>query len=163
MAVKQQSCSGFTLVEMMIVILIVGVLAGISTPLGVHWINNAKISFVSGELSHGIGKAMGSALRNPASAGTDQPASALCISNTSLLQVVERTSTTAPACSPVSGKIIWEASLDDKVSITSNSTAVSCMCFTPRTLLTTTNCSSCLTENRVNVSIGDKNESLFIH
>ena len=52
---------GFTFVELMIVVVIVGILAGVTVPLGALWISQARISGVEGEIAVAVGKAKGSA------------------------------------------------------------------------------------------------------
>lgn len=160
------SSLGYTLTELMIVLAIMSILLGATIPLGSFWINNSKITFVSGELSHALGKALGSALRNEGGRETDEPAAAVCISSTNMLTVLEATEDDLPSCSASSGNEIWRTQLSDRVEIKNLDNAVSCVCFTSRALLTTENtCGVCLadSQNSLDLSIGDKNETLFVH
>ena len=163
---NRKSILGYTMTELMIVLAITSILLGATIPLGSFWINNSRITFVSGELSHALGKAIGSALRNEGGRTVDEPAAAVCISSANDLTVLEATLTDTPSCSTSVGNEVWRTQLSDRVEITNLSNAVSCMCFTSRALLTTNDqCGVCLssTQSSVDLSIGDKNETLFIH
>ena len=163
---NRSSLLGYTLTELIIVLAITSILLGATIPLGSFWINNSRITFVSGELSHALGKAIGGALRNEGGSTADEPAAAVCISSDNVLTVLEATATETPSCSTPEGNEVWRTQLSDRVEITSQSNAVSCVCFTSRALLTTNSqCGVCLaaTESSVDLSIGDKNETLFIH
>lgn len=66
--------SGFTLIELVIVLLIIGLLALMGTPLTSSWGANADVHSAIGQLDRAFAHARAAALRNEAGATGDDPA-----------------------------------------------------------------------------------------
>lgn len=157
------SCRGYTLIEMMTVLAVMTILITATIPLGAFWVQSAKLSTVAGELTHSIGKAVGTALRNRYAINSDGAITTLCITGTDGITVREGTIDTAPSCSANTGTVIWTASRPDDVEITSVGDRVTCLCFDTSGLLTTNQCVGCLTRSSLDLSIGDKRETIFVY
>lgn len=153
---------GFSLVEMMTVLAVSSILLASAVPLGSFWIVSANLSSTHGEMSHGLGKAIATALRNEHALDNDQPAAALCLSDSSELSVLQANSSETPNCSAGTGTSIWTSSIPDAVDVTENGNAVSCMCFNPYGLLTSNACSGCTTQTVITVISGDREEVLHV-
>lgn len=154
---------GFTLVELLIVVAILAFLTLAAAPLSGAWVQDADLLKVEGEFTQAIGRAKASALRNQRAALASEPVTAICVSNTKVLTVLEGTQATAPNCGTPAGTQLWTAQLDSDVSVTSSGNAVSCMCFDNRGLLTTSSCAGCLTQSTFTLSAGSKNETVYIY
>lgn len=154
---------GFTLPELLIVIAMVGILIGITLPLGRHWIIGANISSVEGELSIAVGKAKSAAIRNQFSVVENEPVTAICLSVDQILTVLESTVDTLPSCSDGTGNEVWRSNLSDNVQLSINNTSLQCMCFSSMGTLTDNNCAACQTDGRLTLTAGSKSETIFIN
>jgi len=153
---------GFTLVELMVVMSIVAVLMLVTVPYGGTWIRSAKLSVAKGELTQAHGFAKGAAFRNQWGAINNDPVVAMCVADTNSLTVLEKTETDEPDCSTSTGNVIWTAQLDTAVSVTQNSTPLSCMCYDNLAQLTVGSCAGCSTIGTLDISIGGDNETIFL-
>lgn len=160
-----QRSKGYTLIELMTVLAITAILIASTVPLGAYWIERANLAESTGELTHSFGKAIATALKNQHALDPADAIAAICISNTNELTILESQATTALNCSTGMGDKLWTADLPKGIDITSNNTAVSCMCFTSNGFLTNSaaNCSGCITSNTLNLAIGDRSEKLNVY
>lgn len=147
--------SGFTLVELMIVIAMMALLIMAVAPLTTAWVNDADLLKVEGDLTQAVGRAKAAALRNEGAAINDQPASAICISTTNLLTLLERSSAAAPNCTAGTGNQTWSTQLAPSVAVSANNLAVTCMCFDNKGLPTSNACSGCNNSPTLNLSTGN--------
>ena len=154
---------GFTLVELLTVIGIIGILAAISIPAGFFWVQNASMTNVKGDLIEAAGRAKNTALRNMNVVTAHDPVAAVCISDTSRLSVLEGTTTQAPDCATGTGTKLWTTQLDEKVTVVKSGTTVNCICFDKLALLTTDECTGCLDQPTITLGINDRNDTLFIY
>lgn len=140
---------GFTLVETMIIITIVGLLVMAAAPLTGSWIQDANISQTEGNLSQAVARAKSLALRNEGGAFGGEPVAAICISNTQKLTLLQHNGTHAPSCIGPVGDLMWEVQLNINVKIyevisnTVNTATVGCMCFDNQGLMTQNQCAVC--------------------
>lgn len=151
---------GFTLIEVLITVALVGIIAVVASPLTGSIMSGSRISEAEGVLNQAVGKAKAIALRNHMGAMSDAPVAAVCISNTNQLTVEQGDSGTSPSCSTGDGSIVWTAQMNSDVAIkTSESGApsvVSCMCFSNKALLTSSSCSGCISNTNFQLSIGSQ-------
>lgn len=157
--------AGLSLIELMVVVLLVGILALLSSPLTGSWVNSARVGETLGALEQAVGQAKAAALRNPAAVQGNVAASIVCVSPQGVLSV--RVATPAAPPNPVAaatcaagGTVLWTTTLHSNVKIESvvgNLTQDwSCSCFTNKGLLTTTaaNCLACSSNLELKVTAG---------
>ncbi|MGD9661246.1 MAG: Tfp pilus assembly protein FimT/FimU [Porticoccaceae bacterium] len=119
---------GFTMVELMVVVAIIGILAIVAAPYTSAWRQNADVGTASSTLELAYGKAKALALRNPAqayesSAGDREIASGVKLENGILL--VCAGAPTAAGCTLGGGAVVWSGTLPTGVSVTVNNVAMS--------------------------------------
>jgi prepilin-type N-terminal cleavage/methylation domain-containing protein len=66
---KQPNQKGFTMVELMVVVVIVGVLAAVAVPMYSKYIKNARVSEATGKIGEVVTAAKAWAIENPNTAG----------------------------------------------------------------------------------------------
>jgi len=154
--------SGLTLVEMMIVVLLIGLLALMASPLTGNWVNGARVSESLGAMEQAVGQAKAAALRNPAAIQGAEAASAICLSADGVLSVkpakpAAASNAAVPAnCDSASPAPLWSTRLPGGVAIKIGAQAWSCSCFTNKALLTNsgTACGACGNSLELTISSG---------
>ncbi len=155
---------GYTLIEIMMVVAIIALLAMTGTALTGTWVQDANLVQVEGDLTQAIGRAKSSALRNEMTALGDAPVTAICISQSNFLTILEGSNGTSPSCSPASGSEIWHTQLDSDVTVKVGGTAISCMCFNNQGLLTDNACAGCSTSSELQLLTGNNHsETAYIY
>ncbi len=66
---KQPNQKGFTMVELMVVVVIVGVLAAVAVPMYSKYVKNARVAEASGKIGEVVTAAKAWAIENPNTAG----------------------------------------------------------------------------------------------
>ncbi len=160
MAVKFEH--GFSLIELMMILAIMALLATAAAPLTGGWVKDADLTKVRGSLTQAVGRAKAASLRNFRGAQSNAPVAAICIANNTVT-VREGTSANAPSCSSNTGTVVWQDPLDSDVTITSGGSAVSCLCFDNRGLLTNNACTGCSTTGSLTLTAGSHNDTLTIY
>lgn len=172
---RSQSCSfsskivGFTLVELLIVIGILGVMLLVSAPFAGGWGDNARLIESDGLLQQVGGKAKAVALRNRFGMSGDQPAAAICV-NAQVVTISEPIDANTPAsCQVGSISREWQGNLPSGVSLTAATgtpaPAFSCLCLSNRgtpTIANTCN-ANCSTSNQIRILSGDDSESFTFY
>lgn len=155
--------SGVTLIEMMFVVLLIGLLALMVSPLGGSWINSARVNDSLSAMEQAVGQAKAAALRNPAAIQGADAASIICLNTDGVLSVrsakpgVSPAAPTAATCGVDDPAPLWSTKLPAGVTIKMNdSTAWTCSCLTNKALLTNTgaSCTGCGDSLEFTVSAG---------
>lgn len=160
---------GLTLIEMMIVVLLIGLLALLATPLASGWIDSARFGEAKGAVEQAVGHAKAAALRNEAAMQTTSAASKICLSDTGLLSVHSATpvagATAAEAAKCDAASADWSIQLPPKVAIKVDGAVWECSCFTNTALLTkeSANCADCGTSLTFNIKSGSEDEPVTIY
>lgn len=162
--------SGVTLIEMMFVVLLIGLLALLATPLTGQWVNESRLKEAIGAMEQAIGQAKGVALRNSEGIKGDEAASKVCLTD-GLLSVnpakpaAGPTTPAEPADCVVGGPAaLWSTKMPSNMTIVydgPDSDDVSdgdweCACFSNKGVLTTEgpSCAACATGLNLTVAIG---------
>src|SRR5690554_3381020 len=106
---------GFSLVELMIVLALLGFLLMLAVPLTNSWSASAKLRDAENLLQQGVGRSKALAQRNTLGVTGNQAAAHLCLdSTTAKIELYP-----ADSCN---GSVIWSAQLPAGVSIKNNET-----------------------------------------
>lgn len=145
---------GFTLIELMITIALLAFIVLIAAPLGGGWVRSADLIEVEGDMTQAFGRARAQALRNlPGAVGAD-PATAVCLSDTHQLTVLQGTDTDLPSCGTNTGTVLWQTQLDTDVTVEFAGNDFSCACYNNQGYLTTQECAGCATEPKFKLVVG---------
>lgn len=105
---------GFTLIEMMITVLLIGVLALMAGPYTINWVHLSDIQRAKGQLVQTHGTAKAAAMRNPRGFGYPAPVAAIQLNPaTRQLKVVE----CLEGESNCSGSQLWSEQLPAGISL----------------------------------------------
>jgi type IV pilus assembly protein PilA len=108
---------GFTLIELMVTIAIVALLALVSAPMALSWVNGARVADARAKLTQGFGKAKALALRNPGQVtGAAAAASLVLDAAGPKLRVCVGG---AVRCTATAASLVWQVGLPAGVTITS--------------------------------------------
>ncbi|MEY4589510.1 MAG: hypothetical protein RL497_1586 [Pseudomonadota bacterium] len=158
--------SGFTLVEVLIAVALIGTLAVVAVPLGASWTSSAESVNTKGVLSQAIGRAKASAMRNGNKISETNAAVAICLTSGNV-EVREASGTVTSAhCTTGGGTATWSNKIGTGLTITSGGQALSCLCFSTKGQLITssTNCTACASSSSFVFSgSGIENETVAIY
>lgn len=167
--------SGLTLVELLIVVVLIGLLAMLASPLTGNWVNGARVGESLAAMEQAVGQAKAAALRNPAAIQGPDAASAICLSTDGVLSVRPAKPAAPPnvaeaaTCGAGGPAPLWSTRLPANVTIKIGTAAWSCSCFTNRALLTTSGipCGGCGTSLAFTITSGsgwgEEHETLEFH
>lgn len=150
---------GFTLIELMIVILIAGLLMLVAAPFTSKWTASAKITEAQGVLNQAISRAKAAALRNPIGiarvdkAGAIQVAAAVCNTGGRVEVLVASGVNTPAGCAPIVGNEIWTHTLPSGLTLENigvTPLSFTGLCFDNRGLVV----SSCVSTGNLNIKVG---------
>ena len=157
---------GFTLIELMIVVLIAGLLMLVAAPFTSQWSDRAKITEAQGVLNQAVSRAKAAALRNPNgiervndTTGRTKIAAAVCPVGVSVQVRVATNSTTPAGCNPRTGTKIWAHKLPSRVTIENSGgtpSFVEGLCFSNRGLIVDT----CESDGNLKINVGATNETV---
>jgi len=155
--------AGVTLIEMMIVLVLFGLLAVAGVSFTGRWADSNRVLDGNNLLVQGFNLTKAAALRNEFGQVQDTPAAALCFGN-QVMSVRAVDSTGAlPNCAGGTGKVLWRTSYSAQLHYKFGSSDVTCACLNNKGLLTTTNCSGCLSGSpSINVISGDENVTVSL-
>lgn len=167
-----QKQRGFNLIELMIIIAILATLAVAAVPLGGAWVQDADLIEVEGDLTSAIGRAKSSSLRNATAVTGGNPVSAICISDTNMVTILNANGAGTPDCVAGTGDQVWQAQLDSDVEIFETNLAdledpvndISCVCFNNKGLLTqAAPCQACSVTSTITLMAGRKDAHIEIY
>jgi prepilin-type N-terminal cleavage/methylation domain-containing protein len=105
---------GFSLVEVMIVVTLIGLFATAASQLGAKWIQQTRLTEANGIVERAISQAKALAIRNPEQVFTNDATAALCVSD----QTIKLKTVAAGAVNCTNaGAEIWAAKLPQGVTI----------------------------------------------
>ncbi|QXI27862.1 pilus assembly FimT family protein [Pseudomonas vanderleydeniana] len=125
-------CRGFTLIELMITITLLGLILFVGVPLTQSWTNSSYQRDAAGLLKQGISRAKATALRNQGAVQDNAPAAVLCRSGQSLKlfslntgQSIDCTATSQP---------LWSTPIPAVAGIKVAGVDMACVAFSNRGL-----------------------------
>lgn len=163
---------GFTLIELMIVILIIGLMVLVASPFTTAWSNSASVTKYEGVIKYAITLAKTAAMRNEAGVAGDAQASAVCVSAGNDRLYVTQASVngagviTEADCA-LSGTVIYQADLP--ANLTVNKAANNAfemadgdgLCFNNRGLqVVTAAAGNCNASGSLAVKVGDESADI---
>ncbi|MCY1267955.1 hypothetical protein D9M68_216870 [compost metagenome] len=147
---------GFSLIELMIVVALIGILAMIAGPFTMAWSDSAQARDAEGLLNQGIGRAKATALRNRYAMIDAQPAALLCLSPDKLLSLHEAAAAGSPAS--CASPPLWSAQLPERVAVQSAGGDFSCLALDTKAL--PTHLSGCSTSQTFALKVGSEDVSV---
>lgn len=145
---------GFSLVELMIVLALLGFLLMLAVPLTNSWSASAKLRDAENLLQQGVGRSKALAQRNTLGVTGNQAAAHLCLdSTTAKIELYP-----ADSCN---GSVIWSAQLPAGVSIKNNETPFNCLAISNRGLPIATG--NCNINNEYTLSLGGEDVEITLH
>lgn len=119
--------SGFSLIEMMVVVAILGILAVAGTALTVNWVKQAEITKTVSSLANAISLAKSTSMRNERGFTDNSAASQICLNSNNILSVHKPTSSASASCTSTS---IYSFQIPANVQIKDvSSTTLNCIAF----------------------------------
>ncbi|HEY7773797.1 MAG TPA: prepilin-type N-terminal cleavage/methylation domain-containing protein [Marinagarivorans sp.] len=155
--------SGFSIVELMIVVLIMGLALVKGIPLTVDWVNSARVTEAESALVEAVGLAKAKALRNSQGVIDGSAVTAVCYGN-ARVSVVEAAAANSPAQCAGGSTEIWKKSLNGNVDIAVGGTAFACLCVDAKARLSVLgSCNACSTSTTFALSAGGISDSVEIY
>lgn len=157
--------SGFTLIEVMIVVSIIALIVLVAAPLSGHWVTDANRLEAEGQLNQAVGRAKASALRNYMGATEKSAVTAICLSSDNVITVLEGTPGTppvSPVCSSNTGTQLWRGKLHANIKVKADTADFSCMCFDNRAM-PTDSCATCSTSTQFSLTAGGESVPVVVH
>ncbi|MNO43262.1 Fimbrial protein precursor [compost metagenome] len=151
--------AGFSLIELMIVVALIGILVGLAAPFTSTWTDSAQVREAEGLLNQGIGRAKAIALRNRFGMIDSQASALLCLSQDNLLSLHEAASagSEASCASPQT----WSAQLPRRVALQNDGADFDCLALDARALPLGKN--GCSTSQSFALSAGKEHVDLKLH
>lgn len=121
------SSRGFTLIELMVVVAIIGMSAAAAMPFTAEWQSQADIDHFASKLTAAVSQARSNALRNPFGATAGETASRITIADSAI--TVSRCRPSSTCEQPAT---IWTSPVSSQVHIESNGAPVSSLLMNSR-------------------------------
>ena len=154
---------GFSIIELMIVILIMGLALMKGVPLTVDWVNSARVTEAESALVEAVGLAKAKALRNSRGVIDGSAVTAVCYGN-AMVNVVEAAAAGSPAQCSGGSTQLWKKSLSGSVDITVGGAAFVCLCVDAKAQLSVLGgCNACSTSTTFALSAGGIRDSVEIY
>jgi prepilin-type N-terminal cleavage/methylation domain-containing protein len=138
--------SGFTLIELMVTVVLVGILALTALPMTSNWILETRLAQTQSELQQAIALARAAAMRNPKGFVSSKPVAVVCFIDNKQLEVrlVKNDSYAGDYCAaaalPAAAETLWQTALKSTVELTQANTTLSYIQFDTRGRLVSSNC-----------------------
>lgn len=156
---------GFSLIELLVVLALLGFLLSLAVPFASSWSNQSKLQDAAQLLQQGIGRTKALALRNeygirPRLEGNirvDKTVAILCLASTTPRLNIY-TATMSAEAATCSGTAAWSAELPQALAITNADKNFTCLALNSRGL--PININNCSTKSEYTLSIGGESETV---
>lgn len=154
---------GFSVIELMIVLLLLGMALAKGIPFTVEWVNSARVTDAESALIEGVGFAKAKALRNSNGVIEGRAVTALCY-NQGQFSVYEGDDNAKPAACDASLDRPWMQSIASNVDIKVANNAFSCICFDAKAQITQTgNCALCASSTTFDIALGGTSTNVEVY
>ncbi|KAF1066899.1 MAG: hypothetical protein GAK45_01803 [Pseudomonas citronellolis] len=149
---------GFTLIELMVTVSLLGMLIMLATPFTTAWTSNARLNVAEGTWREAYGRAKAAALRNRYGQRGEQAPSFLCLNGTTLSVRVAASADSPASCSSTT---LWSTTLPSALSSQHDDAVVSCFAFDNRGSLLSG--STCASTSDLRLQYGNSSLSLSLY
>lgn len=163
---------GFSLVELLVVITIIGILAAAASPLSRSWIDSSNVTKLDGLMNQAVGRAKAVALQNQFAVIGSQPSAALCFNqgqtNVYLVEATANANANEAAvpatCQNAAANSIWQQELPVNSKVMQSNAALSCLCYDSKGRTTNSDaCNTCTLSTQVTLTAGALEEDYEYH
>lgn len=155
--------SGFSIIELMVVLALLAVTLAKGIPFTVEWINSSRVATASSVMVEAVGLAKAQALRNPVGMINAGAISAVCLDN-GQVQVVAAANENSPAGCANSSKMLWAQNISPNLNILAEDNSFECLCFDSKARFNTTaSCDGCSRSSAFTLSLGGSSDSVEIY
>lgn len=154
---------GFSVIELMIVVLLLGMALSKGIPFTVEWVNSARVTDAESSLIEGVGFAKAKALRNGNGVIEGRAVTALCY-NAGNLSLYEGDDNAKPAACDATLEKPWSQAFSSNVDIKVAGAAFSCVCFDAKAQITQTgSCALCASATTFDIAIGGTSTNVEVY
>jgi prepilin-type N-terminal cleavage/methylation domain-containing protein len=147
---------GFSVIELMIVLLLMGMVFAKGIPFTLEWVNSARVTDAESALIEGVGFAKAKALRNGNGVIEGRAVTALCY-NQGQFSIYEGEDNAKPAACDVTLDRPWVQSIASNIDIKVANSAFSCICFDAKAQITLTgSCALCASSTTFDIALGNQ-------
>lgn len=156
--------AGFTLIELMIVVLIVGLMLLVAAPFTSAWTDSATLTRGEGVVIQAIGRAKAAAQRNEGGVSSDRAAAAVCVSATNTISVLVANVATGADCTPT-GDLLWSVNLPTNFDVGRTdaillSAGTNGLCFNNRGLKVSPAAMACDLDDNLTLAVGAESATI---
>ena len=156
------SLRGFSLIEVMIVLLLIGIILVKGIPFTSDWVNGAKVTDAESALIEAVGLAKAKALRNGPGIINGGAVAAVCMGS-SIVKVVEAANDSTPAACSNSSPVVWQSKMPMVVTVGVAGAAFACLCVDAKAqYIAVGTCAACSTQATFTLVAGGVNETIDI-
>ena len=160
---QYRNSKGFSIVELLIVIAIMGLALVKGIPFTMDWVNSARVTETESALVEAIGFAKAKALRNSQGVISGGAVTAVCYSNGGL-RVVEAADSSSPAQCVGGSTQIWTLTLAGNVDVVIQNNQFACLCIDAKAQFTQSGgCNACSTNTTFALTSGGISDSVEIY
>ena len=154
---------GFSVIELMIVLLLLGMAMAKGIPFTIEWVNSARVTDAESALIEGVGYAKAKALRNGNGVIEGRAVTALCYDQ-GQFAIYEGEDNSKPAACDVSLDRPWMQSIASNVDITVANNAFSCVCFDAKAQITQNgSCALCANSTTFDIALGGTSTNVDVY
>lgn len=154
---------GFSVIELMIVLLLLGMALAKGIPFTVEWVYSARVTEAESALIEGVGFAKAKALRNSNGVIEGRAVTAMCYDN-GQFSIYEGDDNAKPAACDATLDRPWMQSIASTVDIKVAGNAFACVCFDAKAQITQNgNCALCASSTAFDIALGGTSTNVEVY